>query len=314
MKIQPPKYNWRPHKYGTISLCMIAKNEEKRLYRCIKSVEELVNEIIIVDTGSEDNTIKIAKSLGAKVFRQDWEDDFSKPRNYSLSKATMDWILIMDPDEVINKRDHAQIRSITAQTKYLAFQLPTRNYGRNPREQGFISKTDNYPEAHDWPGYVPSTKTRFFRNGLNIQFRGCWHELVDPYVVENKIPIIYAEIPIHHWSNEISQKSHKEKQTFYLHMGEKKVRENPNDDQAWWELAVSEAIAGLRTRAAYSIGMSLRKGFTVSKRMFALSRVLRMLNQKQKANFAFEKAICLLYPTLTHIDPVKKTYLEFIPT
>ena len=71
----------------TISLCMIVKNEERVLGRCLESVQEIADEIIIVDTGSEDRTKKIAEQYHARVFEQEWQDDFSRARNYSFSEA-----------------------------------------------------------------------------------------------------------------------------------------------------------------------------------------------------------------------------------
>jgi len=83
----------------TISACMIIKNEEHNLSRCLTSIKPLVDEIIIVDTGSTDKSIEIAESFGAKIYHHPWENDFSKHRNQSLSYATSDWVLIVDADE-----------------------------------------------------------------------------------------------------------------------------------------------------------------------------------------------------------------------
>ena len=85
----------------TISLCMIVKNEEKLLPQCLESVREYVDEIVVVDTGSTDNTVKIARSYWAKIFFHPWEGDFSKHRNQSISYATRDWIFILDADEFL---------------------------------------------------------------------------------------------------------------------------------------------------------------------------------------------------------------------
>ena len=78
---------------------MIVRDEEKNLVRCLKSVVPVVDELIIVDTGSKDNTIDIAKEFGAKVFLFEWCDDFAAARNESLKHATGDWILQLDADD-----------------------------------------------------------------------------------------------------------------------------------------------------------------------------------------------------------------------
>ncbi|RKX21112.1 MAG: glycosyltransferase, partial [Candidatus Zixiibacteriota bacterium] len=93
----------------TISACMIVKNEEELLPGCLDSIRDLVDEIIIVDTGSDDKTMEIARSYGAKIFEQPWEGNFSKHRNYSMEQATSDWILIIDADE---KLDNSNLRSL----------------------------------------------------------------------------------------------------------------------------------------------------------------------------------------------------------
>ena len=84
---------------SNISACMIVKNEEKSLPTCLKSIQDYVNEIVIVDTGSTDQTVQIAKSFGARVYHHPWEHHFSKHRNQSFGYARGDWILYIDADE-----------------------------------------------------------------------------------------------------------------------------------------------------------------------------------------------------------------------
>lgn len=94
-----------------ISACMIAKNEEKVIARCIKSYREAVDEVIVVDTGSTDQTVAIAKSLGAKVFYFQWIDDFSAAKNYAISKAKGDWIVFLDADEYFANGTGSNLRA-----------------------------------------------------------------------------------------------------------------------------------------------------------------------------------------------------------
>ena len=91
---------------------MIVKNEEKNIIRALQGVKPLVDEMIVVDTGSTDRTKKIAKVFGAKVYDFQWTDSFSDARNFSLSKATGDWILVLDADEVISERDYGKLREL----------------------------------------------------------------------------------------------------------------------------------------------------------------------------------------------------------
>lgn len=89
----------------TVSLCMIVKNEELTLGECLESVADVVDEIIIVDTGSTDETKAIAKRYTDKVYDFEWIDDFSAARNFSFSKATQDYILWLDADDRIKDED-----------------------------------------------------------------------------------------------------------------------------------------------------------------------------------------------------------------
>ena len=96
----------------TISLCMIVKNEEAILDRCLSSIKGIVDEIIIVDTGSNDNTKNIAYKYTDKVFDFEWVQDFSKARNFSFSKATKDYIMWLDADDVILKEDYTKLEQL----------------------------------------------------------------------------------------------------------------------------------------------------------------------------------------------------------
>lgn len=96
----------------TISLCMIVKNEEEVLARCLDSVKDIVDEIIIVDTGSTDKTISIAKEFTEHVYLFQWQDDFSLARNFSFSKATKDYILWLDADDVIDSENKIRFLNI----------------------------------------------------------------------------------------------------------------------------------------------------------------------------------------------------------
>ena len=87
----------------TISVCMIVKNEEKILKRCLDSLIDIADEFIIIDTGSTDNTKQIAYEYTDKVYDYKWINDFADARNFSFSKASMDYIYSADADEVLDE-------------------------------------------------------------------------------------------------------------------------------------------------------------------------------------------------------------------
>lgn len=306
MKFKTPRYNWEPHNFGSISLCMIMRNNEKVLARCLNSVRGLVNEIIIVDTGSNDRSIDIAARYNARVFRDPWQDDFARPRNIGIAAARSNWILVMDPDEIILEKDHHALKLLTKTERFHAFWLTTYNYGPFNYRMDYEFTKKNGDPLGKFEGFIPSTKTRFFKNGLGIRFEGCFHELADWYIRRNKLLQGSSPIPIHHWTGEISQKTERDKKEFYLKLGEKKVREWPTNPQARWELATSEMAAGLRDRASRTLVAAWRLGFNRKDMYYNLSKCQRLLGNKTMADLAFEKGVCRQYPNLTHVENTKK--------
>src|SRR5258706_2395792 len=96
----------------SVSVTMIIKNEAARLEACLSSVRDLVDEMVVVDTGSSDASVEIAKRLGARVHRFAWCDDFSAARNEALRHATKDWIFILDADERLLDEDRNKLRAL----------------------------------------------------------------------------------------------------------------------------------------------------------------------------------------------------------
>lgn len=98
----------------TISLCMIVKNEEAVLARCLDSVADLVEEIVIVDTGSTDGTKTVAEKYTRLIFDFEWRDDFSEARNFAFSKASMEYIYSADADEVLSEENRERFLQLKA--------------------------------------------------------------------------------------------------------------------------------------------------------------------------------------------------------
>lgn len=118
-----------------VSLCMIVKNEEKNLSKCLESVNSFVDEIVIVDTGSSDQTKEIARNYTDKVFDYAWCDDFAKARNYSLSKADNDWVLILDADEKILRFDKNRVYDFIQSNQMIVGKIKIVNRFQGEKEE-----------------------------------------------------------------------------------------------------------------------------------------------------------------------------------
>lgn len=123
-----------------ISLCMIVKNEEKILARCLDSVADLMDEIIIVDTGSTDATKEIAARYTDKIYDFTWIDDFSAARNFAFSKATKEYIYSADADEVVSKENRERFRALK-ETLLPEIEIVQMKYG-NQMQHGTVYNFD----------------------------------------------------------------------------------------------------------------------------------------------------------------------------
>ena len=226
-------------KQASVSLCMITKNEEKNLPNCLASAKAIVDEIIVVDTGSNDQTKEIARVFGARVFDLNWHDDFSEARNFSLSKACGDWILILDADEVISDSDSDHLREIIDQqnTAPRAFSIVTRNYTMQANTIGWVANTGQYPAEEAGAGWIPSEKVRLFKNDHRIQFEYPIHEIVDPCLKRLGIPIRNCEIVVHHYGKLNETQKNRKSRTYYA-IGRKKLAELGGNGVALRELAI----------------------------------------------------------------------------
>jgi len=220
----------------TLSVAMIVKDEEDCIGDAIGSVSPIADQIVVVDTGSTDNTIGRARSLGAEVHKHRWRDDFSVARNESLRHCRCDWIFVLDADEVVAEHDLDRLRRLTDTEKDVAYRFVTRNYGFNSALKGWIPCDPKDPYARGCPGWHPSTKTRLFRRHPQVRFEGRIHELVMRSLDNLGIPRELADIPIHHYGRAKSAEQLRAKQTYYLALGKQKVLDDPADAKSHFEL------------------------------------------------------------------------------
>ncbi|MDW8115091.1 MAG: glycosyltransferase family 2 protein [Geminocystis sp.] len=169
----------------TISLCVIVKNEEENL-PCLESVSSLVTEMVVVDTGSHDKTKDIARKWGAKVYDYQWQDDFSKARNFALQFVTGDWVLVLDGDEKLNEKVIPLLKKLTGEKDNLVINLIREEIGSNSPPYSLVS--------------------RLFRRHPQIYFSRPYHALIDDSVIallerENhwRIVDLTEEVAIYHY-------------------------------------------------------------------------------------------------------------------
>ena len=211
LKIMPTTKSLKPQKKNRtyITLSMIVKNEEKYLRGCLESVKDVVDEIVIVDTGSTDNTLKIAEEFGAKIYHFEWIKDFSAARNFALSKSTGNWILYLDADERIEQKSKKEIFRLTKNNKKLGINC-------------IINNLDDNKKAPTLMKYV-----RLFRNNKNISFVGKAHEQIESSLRQQGYKIIDSNIEITHLGYNVSKDKLKEKANRNLELLLNEYNEKP---------------------------------------------------------------------------------------
>jgi putative sugar O-methyltransferase len=226
----------------SISLCMIVKNEEQHLAKCLLSVKPIVQEMIVVDTGSTDRTRDIAAAVGASVYDFPWTSDFAAARNFSLSMASGRWILVMDADEVLSDLDYGFFEQFLRDPvpAPAAYVLNTRNYTTVVGLEGWSPNDDRYFRESAGCGWVPSAKVRLFPHDEAIRFENPVHEIVEPSILKKGLPVKSCDVPVHHYGR-LDQDKLMAKHEHYYELGKKKLEEKGNDPKALRELAIQAA-------------------------------------------------------------------------
>ncbi len=231
-------------KPGTLSVCMITKNEEKYLARCLASILPVADEIIVVDTGSSDKTKELATIFGARVYDHLWNNDFSEARNASLERAKGAWILVHDADEVLSSRDYDRLRKIIDQetSHPKAYLMTTRTYTANTTLENWTLNDGEFPDEETAAGWCPTTKTRLFPNDAKVRFQNQVHELLEPSLNKAGIKIEYCPIPVHHYGKMDKERSLSRAEMYY-ELGRQKILKY-QDTKALKELAIQAGELG----------------------------------------------------------------------
>lgn len=209
-------------KLSTLSLCMIVKDEADWIQRCLTSINHVVDEIIIVDTGSSDDTVDICKSHGAKVFPFTWNGSFSDARNYSLQKAEGDWILWLDADEEVNRKDAKILRDIMYFDDADVYSIHLINYYGTQINEHEVLEIEH---------------PRVFRNHKGYRFINRIHETlnVNSTMLANRIRRV--PIKVYHYGYIDAVVEKKQKALRNLSMLKKELNENPSDPWLHYHMA-----------------------------------------------------------------------------
>ena len=254
---------------------MIVRDEEKSLPRCLQSVQEVANELIVVDTGSKDGTASTAKDYGARVYHFEWCDDFSAARNEYLKHVTGDWILQMDADEELSR---ASIQ-------------PLKNAILNPWRLGYLVKHDNGPEAFQRFALTG----RLFRNHPLLRYSRPYHEGLDQALKQ-----VMSEEPrweignepgiiIRHYGYGANQ--FHDKLGRGIRIMEPYVKQHPEDWYVWNKLGSSYADLGDYQKAEQCLARGLRMNPDCAEGNYALGYVKDKQNKLDEAIPLYKRAI-----------------------
>lgn len=227
-----------------ISLCMIVKNEADHLARCLQSVDGVVDEIIVVDTGSTDDTAEIARRYGANIIFSPWQDDFAYSRNVGLKHAKGDWILFLDADEELDNIGKYQLREFALHDEFEAFFLQIHNYVGDSNHGATINPV-----------------LRMFRNRSEYRFEGRIHEQIATRIFQNKPDASFhiTEIKIHHYGYRPEMVVKKEKIKRNINLLMHTLAERPDDAFHLYNIGVEylrigdveKALASFRQARSY---------------------------------------------------------------
>lgn len=219
-----------PERTVTVSLCMIVRDEEKNLARCLESARAAVDEIIVVDTGSLDATPDIARNYGAKVISLPWAGDFAQARNESLRLAAGDWILVLDADEELPPATVRGLRELCTAPNVEAWIFTIVSP---------VSLTEDAPRTRH-PGL------RLFRNRPVYRFEGRIHEQVKPSILraDPGAVIRHTELEIMHYGYAGGRDGRRQKTRRNIAILREILAESPGDAFANYNLGTSYYVLG----------------------------------------------------------------------
>ncbi|MCX6135378.1 MAG: glycosyltransferase [Ignavibacteriales bacterium] len=211
-----------------VSVSMIVRDEEQFLAGCLESIKDIADEIIVVDTGSTDRTIEIARTFGAAVSQIEWCDDYSSARNESLRRCTGDWVLYVDADERLAEEGRGEIESLTRDTSAIAFRCSI--VGEEWLPKGKVNNIGLYP--------------RLFRRIPEFRFKGRVHEQLFHSSLGHQYTVRPSGITILHLGYQQSVETTRRKCQRNIDLLGAQLQEEPSDPMARYQLGNTLGIVG----------------------------------------------------------------------
>jgi tetratricopeptide (TPR) repeat protein len=238
-----------------LSLCVIAKNEAHCIGDMLNSVRPLASEMIVVDTGSSDDTAAVAKSHGARVHHHTWTNDFAQARNISLTLASSPWILVLDCDEELLPESIPTIRKLI-QGPPQAYFVDRHHFFATPNAATFSALSPDHPAAaRGAQAYFATHDIRLFPNVPTIRFSGEVHESPEDSLRKAGYQISRSECVIYHFGHLLAGSKAQEKAELYL--AKQKVTKAPQDWRTWYHLGVELQNHDRHLEAMHAFGRGI---------------------------------------------------------
>ena len=231
-----------------ISQCMIVKNEEKNIRRALSWAKDIAFEQIVVDTGSTDRTVEIAREMGAKIYHFQWIDDFAAAKNYAIEQASGDWIAFLDADEYMNRED----------TKKLVRLLEDISVPRPGAKIPLFVRCAWIQLDDNGKPFSVDPQDRIFRNRKDLRYHGKIHEQIR-VPQSGRYTYIQAENMLSIFHTGYTKSAYKEtgKQQRNIELLERELEEDPENYMAWSYLGDSQRGIGDRDGAKESYKKAL---------------------------------------------------------
>jgi len=284
----------------SIALCMIVKNEARFIARAIRSVQPAVSEIIVVDTGSSDNTTKIARRLGAKIFPCRTAGNLGRARNTYLKKAGSKWILVLDADETVARGDLAKLKKLVKSKKAWGYILTRRDYTQSyDLLRQWRPNNGKYLKEEKLSGCAGYSTTRYLRlfqkeKATYKEERYSAHKDAPGFTKRNKATIKDCDVVIHHFQFLKGEKYFIKKQKKYFRDELKYLVASPDDPLSYLNVGITYfSFLKEDDKAIQYLKKAIKLNGKLKNAYFVLGAVYKEQRNYQAAVFNLKKSLRL---------------------